>query len=479
MNKLEELRREHPERARLAAEWAWTRALREGLLADEAERARWLVRGQSEPERDFRTRARLCTYSPELVRIVDRISGAVWKRAPRRKLPPGLLAGFADRATLDCLDIGELAQEAAEAALWKRFCVALLDRRRLPEEDSQAPLTAAAAAALGLDRPYAVLYEPEQVLDWRIGRDGLLEYVKLVSAPYALAGRTVTEYREVSIEGIRTWAVLREENGTETVAGSGLVPLAENLAAAGRLPVAVCQFRAVDAVLGRSPLTGALAAELRAFRLLSDILWDVYNAGHPWLLCWVRDALGEVGVGVTKYLKLHPGDETLPKEDARWLEASGRTLEYQFRAYAEARQEVWEKSGVSPRRAAGGDAPSGVSLAWEFEVDEGQTLARVAQMAEDFEWDLLTLAALDLGAASSWDQARALVDVSYPKGDFGLKSPERLLEQARAARELYGESSTVFREILKRARGVLIDNLSPEFEKNSDKEIDGVAEGTN
>ena len=33
MNKLEELRREHPERARLAAEWAWTRALREGWIS--------------------------------------------------------------------------------------------------------------------------------------------------------------------------------------------------------------------------------------------------------------------------------------------------------------------------------------------------------------------------------------------------------------------------------------------------------------
>ena len=157
---------------------------------------------------------------------------------------------------------------------------------------------------------------------------------------------------------------------------------------------------------------------------------------------------------------------------------TGCALEHQFRAYAEAKREVWEKAGVSPRGAAASasraDSPSGVAIAWEFEVDEGQTLARVAQMAEDFEWDLLTLAALEMGVAADWDAARKMVTVSYSKGDFGLKSPERLLEQARAVRELYGSGSAVFRELLKRARGVLLDNLSPELEAQSDSEVDAL-----
>jgi len=478
MTKLDELKREHPERARLARGWTWARALRDGLLTDETCRAAWLIKGQSEPERDFQIRARLCAYSSEIVRIVDRISGAVWKRSPRRRISPGRLAGFVHCCTPDGMDMGELAQQASETTLWSRFSVALLDRGRLPG-DAPAPLTAADDHTLKIDQPYVVLYEPECVLDWQLNRDGLLSYVKLVSAPYASEGRTITEYREVSSEGIHTWALVRDEKDTETVADGGFAPLAPGLAAAGRLPVAVCQFRAIDAMLARSPLTEALQAELRAFRLLSDILWDVYNAGHPWLLCWVRDALGEIGVGAAKYLKLHPGDDTLPREDARWLEMAGSALEYQFRAYAEAKREVWEKAGISPRGSAassrGADSPSGVAIAWEFEVDEGQTLARVAQMAEDFESDLLTLAALEMGLAADWDAARGMVEISYPKGDFGLKSPERLLAQARTARDLYGADSVVFRELLKRTRGVLIDNLAPEMESQSDQEIDAMA----
>ncbi len=47
MSKLEELKREHPEKAGLTGEWTWARTLREGLLADEGTRARWLVKGQS------------------------------------------------------------------------------------------------------------------------------------------------------------------------------------------------------------------------------------------------------------------------------------------------------------------------------------------------------------------------------------------------------------------------------------------------
>ena len=476
------LKRTHPAYGPLVEQWSWARALRDGLLASPGARRRWLVKGAREGESEFAQRSELTTHAPLVPMIVGRICGAVWKKEPQRTYPGADVRGssplrdFVSAATRDGQDLAELARDAAAGALWGRYSLVLLDRRRLPE--GADPVTRADDHALGLDRPYATLYEPEQVLDWSTGEDGLLEYVKLVSPPRTQDGRRVTEYREVSGEGIRVWRLIENPDGSfHDLESAPPVPLAETLRAARRLPVAVCQYDAIDGLQGRSPLSGALQAELRCFRLLSDVLWDLYLAGHPHLVTWTERMLGEIAPNTSVYTKLKPGGHDEPAEEMKWVEAQLPGLDHQFEALREARAEIFRQAGISPLgqisnpdRAA---TASGVSLAWQFETSEAQVLSGVAAMAEDFEWDILSLAALDVGAIDGPAEAARRIAVSYSK-DFSLKSPERMLALVRDAAELYGRDSVVARTLLKRTRSALLEGLPGGELAASDREIDAI-----
>jgi hypothetical protein len=458
----------------MAKAWDWARALRNSQLNTVGDRKDWLVQGNAEDDTDFEARAKLADFAPDLPAVAQRVIGAVYKRSPRREVPEKL-AGFSRACTRSGWTIDRLAREATEAALWGRWCLALLDRRRAPEDG--IAVTAADDKAMGLDQPYVVLYEPEAVLDWRLDPDGLLEYVKLVGPEYREGASTVTEVREVDRMGIVVHRIVEADGGAKTVQTGLPVAHGPGILAAHRLPVVVCQYDPINAIEARSPFAEALTAELRAFRLLSDICWDVYQTGHPWLLAYIRGELAKLEPGATKYLKLDPGRGTdLPAEKVEWLEIQGQAIELAVEQYRAAKREVWDKVGVSggARRASpeAGDSPSGVSVAWQFETDEAQTLASVAAMAEHFERDILVLAALDLGAASTWEDALAAITVAYHKDDFGLQSAERALSRANGLRGLYGPESTLTKEAMKRAARAAVPNLDEKLYAAIDAEID-------
>jgi len=462
----------HCEYGEHAESWQWADAVRNAKLRSVRERQRWLVRGESEPIMDFELRAKLLSYSADTPRLVSRITGSVWKRPPSYDVPEGKLSEFVDSATRSGQALAELAQAAATAALWHGWSVALLDRRAQPQ-GAPGAVTQADAQALGLDLPYAVLFEAPQVLDWRVNADGLLSYVKLVSPPYTEGGLTVTEYREVIPGGIRLWRVEKTADGAERVTGGELIPAAPALAAAGRLPIAVCQYDPVDAMVSRSPLTESLQAERRALLILSDLLWDMYVAGHPVIKLWSRDKPREVGVGVTKFLHFLPPDKGQSREDATWMEITGSGLAHQSRAYTDARRDIWAQAGISPVGQGGetSEGASGYQLDTAYEKSEGNLLARVARMAEAFEWDILTLAALDLGVVPDWRTARGLVGVTYPH-EFDLKSPARMLAALSQLRMHLPPDSAALKELLRRATLAHLPNLGSELAQKIAEEIE-------
>jgi hypothetical protein len=455
MPTIDELRARHPVAEASADQWAWARSLRDGLLAQVNERQRWLVKGLAEEPSEFAERVKLAAYSPITPLVASRFSGAVWRREATREMPESLKP-FADAASIDGLAVGEFAQRAAISALWYRWSVALLDRPAMPEPESV--LTQADAKAARLDKPYLVLFDAPNVLDWRFDRDGKISYIRLRSPAYTREdGATVEEIREVTLAGIVTHRIVKIQ-GTEHLETLPIVGSSPALIAANRLPIAVFQLDPADAMVARSPLQGALLAELRCFRLLADLIYDLWIAGHPTLLCWVRDELGRVGVGANKFIKLMPGEQNLEKEVIEWLEAALPGLAHQFAALKDAAEDVWRQAGIRPiAETAAPEANSGVSLAWQFETTEAHALSSMAAAAEDFEWDALTLAALDMGIPVD-DKAIA---VHYPK-EFSLHTPERLLTRASSARMLYGPTHPVTVELLRRAAAEMLDNVTAE-----------------
>lgn len=461
----------HPLHAEYAAERQWAAAVRDSKLSSESERTRWLVKGPLEEDPDFKNRAKLTVYSPLSPLIAGRVDGTVFKRQPLRVYPPKAKDGleeFANAAASDGRSLGEFTANACMSALWSRYAVALVDRPAAT--DAGAPLTLADAQAQGLAQPYCVLYPAEQVLDWRQDKAGRLEYIKLDGPTYQVSGQLVREVREITVDGIRLWRLVGTDKAVE---GGEVIPLSPRLAEAGMLPVAVAQYDPIGPVFSRSMLGGALLAEMRAFRLLSDIIWDLYLAGHPTLAAWVVGALAQVGVGATQLIKLNPGGSGVDKEDVRWIEAELPGLTLQLQAYDAARAEVFQQAGVRPAgMTAQPAATSGVQVAWDFETSEAPVLSRIARMAAELEETILEIVALDMELVTEDDLAA--VSVTYPS-DFGLMSVDKLQYNAGWARQNLGPQHVVTKFVLARVAAALLDNAPDEIKTEAQKQIE--AEG--
>lgn len=428
----------HPRRRAMEIELAWATDVRDGNLSCIDRRKKYLVKGESEPDSDYNARANMAEYAPATPRAIAKVLNVALGKDPRRDEIDEGLTEYVNRCGRNGEPIADIIKDGLENALWGRFCVALIDRRA--KDPGVIVETKADEIAAGLDRPYVVLYGAADVLDWRIEVDGRLAYIKLrTDVGMNAAGEYVTEFREVYADRIDLYVVTNKD-GQAAVSSVVSVPTADAFAQSGKLPVAVCQIDPIDAVAARSPATEALAADKKAFRLESDIVWDIYVSGHPWLLCWIRDKLGEVGVGVTKFLKLMPETEGMGREDAKWLEINGTALETAIRERDAARADVYNALGVNARASGrdSGVASSGAQVAYEFEVEEGPALSALAHAAQRFERDILFCIALDTGIAATEEEAHDATRVAYQTREFGVKDAFRALSELATVKAMFG-----------------------------------------
>jgi hypothetical protein len=459
----------------------WAYAVRMGALSSATERTKWLEKGIQEDPDEFKKRASLSTYAPLCPLIAQRFSGSVWKRPATRKLPPEL-EEFAKKATRGAMGqpLDNVTQNAVLHALWGRYAVALVDRPELPV--SAQPLTEADDSELGLDRSYVALYDAEAVYDWRTNDDGNVSYCRLVG-PYMEPDPVTPELlrtvvREVSASGIMVHTILQKgKDGEQTLVSAPAVPIAENLRATDLLPVVPCNVTPMhgDAVAGESPLVGALMAELGAFRKNSEIEWISWLAANPVLLCSVKGSLCGVGVGVNKYIKLDPGKETagekIPADKIEWLEAQLNGLAELKAQYETKRQEIWQQAAVSPQaQTQRADAQSGVTIAWNFETAEANTLSEVSRAAQRFERALLLIVGL-CDTDKSPEELMESITVDYPS-DFSVQAPEKLLTYAQTIKNA-NVSETAARVAWKKAIAAQTDGLAPDVKAKIEAEIDG------
>lgn len=464
--RIQELTAQRADLAKLAGEWKWADAIRNTALLTVDARKAFLVQGTDEDPTDFSKRAELANYAPLVPLISERIEGAVWKRPPTIKTPDAL-AEFVAKAAPDGRDLSEVTRAACVESLWDRFAVVLVDRPRLAK-DAPAPVTKADEEVAGLDKPYCVVYAAPQMLDYRVNRLGLLEYVRLDGPTYG----DTREIREIDAAGIVVHRVIKSAGGGERLETDPAVPLADGLRAAGRLPVVPVQYKAIDAMRGRSPLSAALMAERSALQLLSDILWDLWLAGHPTLIVkTVAAELAQIGVGTSKYLKLKPKRGEDEGDSIEYLEAALPGLQKQVERYEATRREIQQQAGVRPISSdqAGGAPESGVAASIKNE-SEAYVLSNVADMAGDVAWDILSVVALDMGVIAP-EALATEISVTYPK-DFSLQSADRAMMVALQFRGLLGPAAAATKEAVRRAVLAALDNLDPKLEKEIAGEIE-------
>jgi hypothetical protein len=453
---LERLKAVRADIARWDGDRKWAATIRDNDLSRADVRSRFLVQGIEEDKAEFDKRAELTTYAPLTPLIAERIKGAVFKRPPTIKAPDALDA-FTDSATPDGRNLKEFAVSAVMDALWYRFSVVLIDRQRI--DPAAAPVTAADDEAMGLDKPYCVSYHAGQILDYHIGADGTLQYIRLDGPTYPRGNETVREIREIDPSGIKLHRIVKDAGGLERLEPA-IAPIPFSPGMAGRLPVIPVGYDTIDGIRARSPLCGALEAEKEAFRELSSIIWGLWLGGHPVLLAKVRQELAKIGVGINKFIHLvptsTPGEEP---ESIAWLEATLPGLAHQVLRYAAARDEIQQQAGIKPIAEIARVQPeSGAALTIKADA-EAYVLGNISDMAADVLWEILCVAGMDLGAVT--EDTTDEIEVSYSK-DFSLQGPERAMAMAQTFKGLLGPEHPATKEALRRAVLAALDNLTLE-----------------
>jgi len=461
---LERLQAKNEHYNQAAPSWDWSTTLQEGKLSVAETRKKWIPKTTREEDGDsgkkqYDKRIKITQYAPITPGLVTRILGAVWQTEPTRELPKtGDLDQFVARCTRNMVrkeSLGSVSRQALENVLWHDYCLALLDRRATNEPHH----TKADDKRLGLEWPYVTLFHPTQVFDWTFNEDGDLDYVKLVTQRRERPNVVVTEYREVEADKV-VWSTHRKSDETETLS-TKTVELEGPLAEAGLLPVVVCNINRTDGLRGRSPLRGALSAELNAMLLAADYRWDLHLSSHPHLVTWTERMLGDIQPDSSTYTKLKPGRDSEPAEDMKWVEIAGAGLKEQAEAYKDARASIYSQAEVDPKGALGnpatGDAPSGVTVAYQFTTNEARLLTAVAEAADLFETEVLRLVAIDKGILK-FEEADEQINTLYSK-DFGLKSQQSMQHDVSWSRMENGPEATITKIARKKANLAIAGNV--------------------
>jgi hypothetical protein len=317
----------------------------------------------------------------------------------------------------------------AVAAWWKRADAAGRDVQTFVEDGLKRAQLYGWAACL-LDRPRGEFaraqvdtigqwLEPEEVLDWQVGRDGSLDWIRLGTERSERDPVTGAEVvvRDFTVWTRAEWArvVLRESEGRCAV---DLVDGAEH--GLGRVPVAVlCWQRPLTRRLyGVSQVNDVVPLNLALFNRRSELTHHLRSAVFALLTVQSDDpeVFASLKLGTNNGLRYAVGTSAPafiapPPDVAATLAAECDGL----------KTSIYEAAKIERPRASasGGDVSSGVARAYDFAATEASLLSAVASLTS-WEYEAAALVALWDAApvgdpASVVARATAETVVAYPQ----------------------------------------------------------------
>ena len=123
----------------------------------------------------------------------------------------------------------------------------------------------------------------------------------------------------------------------------------------------------------------------------------------------------------------------------------------------------------------GAQASSGVSVAYDFELGEANTLKEVAAAAQRFALDLLINAALEMGLIDDVGAALqdGVISVKYPT-DFSPKTNNAAVVLAQSARSLFGpDHPTTIYALNLASASIMADASEEELKEARDANAEG------
>ena len=462
--------------------WEWADALRQRKLSDTATRKRFLEKAGEESPGAFTRRARQSHYAPRTPMVESRILGTVFSKSPNCVYPDAL-QDFYDAPTRKSADTCEdLAKKATRLAIWKGYGLALLDRPVAPET---LPANLEQEQAAGLDKPYVVLVEPENILDWRIDAEGGLCYVRITSGLLEMPDEsTVETIREIGLAdqidgepraGIQVWKITTKDR-VVTLNKGVFAPLNGRLEEEGCLPVVPCPYDPIDAMQGVALLADAMQAERGLFNGRSELRSMLSNVGHPPLTATVRDErnLNHLHLGDTQFVRLltskkTSGGEEVGEEKLAYVQVDSAAIQNMQAECDKGATEVEAQVGMSVRSAQklgasnSGNPMAGIAMSYDFEMNEANRLREVARCAQAFLQNLLVTAALEMGMEEAEVET---INVAYST-DFSPKNTATAMGVASQARMLFGPDHPATVWALDQASNALMSDAPDDARKEA------------
>ena len=385
---------------------------------DAANKKEYLVKGKIEDDNLYALRCDLAEYLPETPAMLNDFLGAVFGQSITRDAAS--MKAFLDCATLDKRPMDDLSRDAALYALIYGVVDAVAD---LP--------------ARGGTMPYLALYTPEFRTDWQVDDNGDPVYVKYKycnrSRPtWDADDEAWDEYRIIDAECYRIYRVLQndhdriecwtpQDNGSWVKIESGESEIADHPCVEhkfGRVPVTPLYWRKRAPFLGDAWVKGLVSADLKVFRMESDLGFDLYMHGHGPLKTWlnntknadgtVTDARRAIGLGAGSTIPLDPGGEDREKEDVAYLEWGTAPAEVQAHIIDAHRQMIRRMTGnaEADMNATYSGPESGVAIAYR-DAQRSKNYRTLAKNLQTWESDALDLVGAISGGGSK-------ITITYP-----------------------------------------------------------------
>ena len=377
------------------------RALLAKRQAPEGE-LKYLPKGNREDPADYRRRIAMTPFFPQVPDILRDRRGALFKNPPvlDSKNPPPKIVEFYESATTDGKPLVQVIAKCEPEMESRGFFGVFIDRPELTPEDrarkEAGQLDQATVELKKLDRPMAIYYPAERILDFHEDALGLV-FVKVVDYRYEVLdpledARQVHEYRIIHRQNIRVVRAVETKNGWEILDDKTIPHNTVDKETGDR----VCPFvignsgvDVEDTPIGSSMLIEAAESDVSATRTLSLLLWCLYIVGTPILKRWItrgsqlKGGGEEVNTNPNAYEALLVETSGTGREDMEFCQLDGTGLEMNAAMW-----EHFRKIGREQANKKSGDATqqpsekSGVAIAWEFWTDEARMLYHIANQLE-------------------------------------------------------------------------------------------------
>lgn len=406
---------------RYAAEHASADTYGAGDYTDAASSARippgmYLARFDRETPLQFVSRLKSTHYRNHISRVLTTYNGDLWRRPPQRAAVSDAVTAWWANVDGQGLAVGAWLQKGAREAHLHGWCAAYFDR-----EVTDAP---------GLGPLTARWLRPEEIVDWSLGSDGALEWVRLcteIETRDPVTGAT-TEREEYTTWTRQWWwrVVIEEREGNASALAdrhailkdTGQVP--HDL---GAVPVSILRWEPLEStcrLYSTSHMASAIGAALELFNVASEGRHVERGTAFP-ILC-VQDpnekVLQNLKLGVHNGLRVAP-DMSMPA----MLTQDASLSEHFEKRRAELRAEIYHAVSLDPPAEATQVVPeSGVARAYRFEMRRA-ALVSATQQLQAFERQCVELVARWSGVTEPAALAAVQqgVTVVYPT-DFDVET---------------------------------------------------------